>query len=145
MSIKRLIFGNLLVYILILTSCDPSDNRLNITNNYNHPVYYTYSSKEQLDSNNIRIAINQKQNLKEIPDHFYMIAAKTTENVALTGERWEAIANDSQNKKIHFFFFKEDTLLKYKWKEIVNNEKYLSVEAHSIDELKKNNWMMILP
>lgn len=137
----------LLMIGILLTSCDPSDNRLNIKNNSSDPIYYTYSSEDELDGKDIRIGINidLSEASGKTPDNYYLISPKSTANAALTSQMWEAIANESKDGKVYFFFFLKDTLTKYGWEEIVIGTKYAGKASYTINEMKKRGWTINYP
>jgi len=49
---------------------------------------------------------------------------------------------DSQ--KLYVYIFNKDTLEKYDWRTIVENENYQKRYSYSFDFLKFNNWNIIL-
>jgi hypothetical protein len=147
MAIGKLKFYNLLVILLFIISCDPADNRLRIENTQSYSVYYTYSSKERLEEDVIRIGVNFASNdsLSRLPEDFYLISPKSIANAALTSSKWEAIASESKNGKIYFFFLSKETLINYSWREIVRGNKYLGKASYTIKDLKNLDWKITFP
>lgn len=147
MGFKNKRLRKLSIFILFFMSCDPADNRLNIKNTSNYPIYYTYSAENKLNENEIRIGINIDLNdpTAKTPDNFYLISPKSTANAALTSAKWESIANESEEGKVYFFFFLKDTLIQYSWEEIVKGNKYAGKASYSIQDLKNMNWEIIYP
>lgn len=147
MGFKNKMLRKLPIYILFFISCDPADNRLHIKNTSNYPIYYTYSADRKLDESEIRIGINIESNdpIAKTPDNFYLIPPTSTANAALTSAKWESIANESKERKVYFFFFSKDTLIKYSWKEIVRGKKYADKVSYSIQDLKNMNWEIKYP
>ena len=147
MDIGNLKFYCLLVILLFIISCDPADNRLRIENTQSYPIYYTYSSKEILEEDVIRIGVNSSVNdsLSRSPDSFYLISPRTISNASLTSSKWEAIASESKNGKIYFFFLSKKTLINYSWKEIVRGNKYIGKASYTIKDLKNLDWKITYP
>ncbi|WP_461485222.1 hypothetical protein [Pedobacter sp.] len=135
-----------IIPIALFMSCDPADNRLNIVNVANYPIYYRYSTQDSLRiEDKIYFEINPLSKLAVDSSVFYRVEAVSLGNVALTSFRWEGLANESKDGKIYFFFFSRDTLAKYNWDEIVKGKKYTGKVAYTIEDLTKINWTINYP
>lgn len=128
-----------LIYIFLVVSfvaCDPIDYKLKIYNQSDSPVYCIHSFKEELSLLDSTVA--EPYNGKGItPNQHYIIMANYV--------TWEGEINkESPDGKLRMYIFKEDSVNKYSWKNLIEEKKYDKKYVLSISELEQINWVIQL-
>jgi hypothetical protein len=133
--------------LVLLASCDPVDLKLRIKNETDQKIYFMtcpartlnkmYRDEVKSQGNNL----NYRNYIKEMRPH-------SIEEQLMMGHRgkaWENYVNHCENGKLRIFIFSIDTLNKYNWKDINENERYLTKREFSVEDLNKLNWEIRLP
>ena len=124
--------------------CDPVDDKLIITNQSDQKIYYTRSQHSQLTK------LYQEGSIKEDTYLNYVaeIESNTSRHEILMGRRgkaWRNYIKNSEGGKLRIYTFNIDTLNKYSWKDVIDNNRYFSKKEFAIDDLEKVNWEIKLP
>ncbi|UII31976.1 hypothetical protein LVD17_27185 [Fulvivirga ulvae] len=136
-----------LLFLLICFGCDPVDDKLAIVNQSDEELFFVTSPhsdlsklyQEGLDQHGVEVKYTNyveevEPNATYRPTHFG------------SGNAWERYINQvCEGGKLRIYTFDLDTLKKYNWKEVIENDLYLKKVELSVDELEKMNWKVTLP
>lgn len=134
----------LILLIFILSSCEYLDKRVIVRNRTNEPLYYfifnrdsLLNLKEDFDDTTIRVYYTNYLERIGVNDSLRegQLGAK---------DEWEKYVMRGDSQKLYVYIFNKDTLEKYDWRTIVENENYQKRYTYSFDFLKFNNWNIIL-
>jgi len=133
--------------LLLCLNCDPVDDKLIITNQSDHKVYYMWAPQ---DLSPLYEDILNKQGIATTYQGVVnAIDPNKSEHETLMGRRgkaWENyIKHTCENGKLRVYTFSIDTLKKYNFKDVADNNRYISRKEVSIDDLNKWNWEIKLP
>lgn len=140
---------SLIVFLsLTVAGCvlDTFDDRIVVKNQSNERVYYLKCSYDKLST-------MFKKSAEQVNGVTYINFVKEIRPVESRRERrmgsrtaWESYINEvCEDGKLRIFTFSIDTLKKYNWKEICENERYLTKKEFSVEDLNKLNWEVKLP
>lgn len=135
----------LIISILItLYSCEYLDDRVLIINKTNKSLYYVLASKDSL--NNIYYNTLSTDNQDDYSYHVKTIDSNLKSVEAILGAKneWEKVVLYGDSQKLYIFIFNLDTLNKYNWRSIVEKEMYYKRISYRLEELKKNNWEILI-
>lgn len=137
-----------LVLLLAAVSCDPFDDKLVITNQSDHKLYYTITPYAELSTlyqktlSEQGIQINYQNVVKEIEPN----TSKNEMHMGHRGKAWKNyIKNTCENGKLRIFTFSIDTLKRYDFKNIIDHKRFLLKREFTINDLEKINWEVKLP
>lgn len=136
----------ILLLSIIVCSCDTFDSKLIIHNASDQTLYYTYSPYERLDSFYKKTAREQGaftylNCIDEIPSK-----TKKERRRMGRGNVWERYINGvCEDKKLRIYTFNIDTLKKYSFKNVADNNRYIQKKEVSVDDLNKTNWIVTFP
>lgn len=141
---SRLIFG----VLLFVTSCDPVDDKLVLTNMSSHKLFYLESPYENLiDLYEVTlreqgIRITYKNVVEDIEP-------RSSKNVLLLGSKgraWENyIDTNCEGGKLRIYVFAIDTLKKYDFRDVAVNNRYVSKREFSVADLERVGWNVTIP
>jgi hypothetical protein len=131
---------------VIISGCDPIDDKLVINNQSNDTIYYAFGSQDDLT------VLNEKDlgvlGIKvSYSNYVNILAPKSNRHEYITGARgaWERYINQyCDNGQLKIFVFDIDTLRNYPWEEITSNNKYRYKLNLSVNKLNKSNWIVDL-
>lgn len=133
----------LFLFILVLIQgCDPVDDRLTIINQSDKKIYYTTNSHSQLNKLYKESSINVTY-LNYVGE----IEVNISKNERMMGPRgkaWENyVRNICEDGKLRVYTFSIDTLKKYSFRDIIDNNRYLEKREFTVDDLEKINWRIV--
>lgn len=119
--------------LIIFTSCDYYDARLQIVNKTNKAICFDIQHDTVLkypDINHKEYYLSEK------------ISSGETKNCFLPGatDAWEQFIYDSKDSTMSLFIFDVDTVLKFNWDTIRKYNKYIKRYDLKVESLKKSNW-----
>ena len=139
----------LLVNFLIITSCDPADNRLKIINDSNSDIYFTYSCDSSLE--NIKLFRNGYYS-NSIGDSVYVtsnefVKRKSQKNIPkrLGFYAWNYYVKKCPNKEINLYFFSDSIVTKFTDIEIKDLKLFEKHVIIALKELKQKDWTIRYP
>jgi hypothetical protein len=139
----------LLITFLIVSSCDPADNRLKIINDSNSDIYFTCSCDSSLE--NVKIFRNGYYS-NSIGDSVYVtsdgfVERKSYKNIPrrLGFDAWIYYVKKCPNQEISLYFFLDSIVTKYTDTEIKDLKLFEKHVILSLKDLKQNNWTIIYP
>lgn len=133
-SIKN-IFYFFILFILLTTSCDYVDNRLNIKNNSENRISVEVCQDSTL-------TINDVNHIEYYLSNFIEPDKEINESIVGGKNEWDNFICSSTNKKLNIFFFNLDTLKKYNdFNIIISNKMYQHYEFTK-QELEQLNWQI---
>jgi hypothetical protein len=133
----------------VILSCDPADNSLKIRNLSKNPVYVTYSN----DSLPPSMPFCPKGNYLKENDTvtFYNCDSKVDVNTTKalfirTFRAWgKFISNQCYDKRVRIFIYSESAITNTNWDSVRKYNLYLKRYELSLEDLKKNNWIVNYP
>ena len=135
------------VLLVLLAGCDPVDDKLIITNQSDHKVYYMTSPMDLGDL--YRKILKEQGTPITYQGVVDIIGPKISRNETMMGRRGRAWKNyvrrTCKDGKLRIYTFSLDTLKKYNLRNIGDSHRYLSKQEFSIDDLNKLNWEVKLP
>jgi hypothetical protein len=141
-------FLRLVAVSILLSNCDPGDNRLEITNNSNRNIYVYYSCDSTLND----LSIFRNGYYHDYPgDSLYMtsnyyIKTHTSKNIDKRGlNAWVSYINKCENKQLHLFIFSDTVVSKFSDSVIRNNKMYEKHIVLAKSELNQRHWKVIYP
>jgi len=140
---RRILFGAL----LLLLSCDPIDDSLEIWNSSSKRVYYMTSCHENLVKD-FQLTLEEQGielNYLNVIDTVAPLSSKKEAIVGKRGEAWKAYIRKCDNGILRVYLFNIDTLVAYDFRDIAINNKYLVKKEYSLDDLQRLNWRIELP
>lgn len=147
MNMETKLLMNLRVYFTLLLStlfvmCDPIDNKLVIVNDSNEKLYFVTSPyinlsrlyEDGLEQHGIKIKYTNY--VESVEPHSEFEAIKFGNENA-----WERYINEfCEEGKLRIYSFEIDTLKKYSWKDVIENDLYSKKMEYSVKELQEKNW-----
>ena len=137
----------MLVVIFFNISCvfDPPQKGIKIINNTDFAIYIAYSFNDSIkaDLKLVPFETTYFNYAKHIISPDYRINAHMSNGIGIPGR--EELLSQSKDKKIRLFFITEQTMITYKWDEIVKNKLYKKVKIFSISDLKSTDWSVTYP
>ena len=122
-----------IVIILIISSCDYYDNRLTITNKTDKPICYDYDLDTILDVP----STNRK-------DYFLnnSIQPNETKSISMPGstDMWIRKIYQSKGTTMSFYIFDYETVLHSDWDSLRLNNGYIERLDFKLDELERYDW-----
>ena len=137
----------ILSFIILLLSCDPVDDQLVVKNESHQKAYFLKSPDRDLYTMNQRVVSEQGTGSTYL-NFINEIEADSTKHMLITGsgKAWQRYINEAcEDGKLRIYTFSIDTLKKYSWKEVMENNYYLKKMEFSVDDLEKQNWEIKLP
>jgi hypothetical protein len=132
--------------IIVLSSGDPVDDRLEIINSSNDTVYYLITEFENLermyDSELVEKGINITYK-----NYVYDLSGGANRKHIKTGsvKAWENyIEKVCENNKLYVFIFDIDMLKVHSWKEVVQNGYFKERKSYSLQDIRNLNWKIVL-
>ena len=138
----------LLVTLLIVSSCDPADNRLKIINNSNSDIYYYYSCDSSLENLHI---YRTGYYTNSLGDSTYVIGSLVKKNsfrkliMRLGLKAWIHYVKDCPNHELNVYIFSDSTVMKYSDIEIKDKRLFKNHFIMSLKDLKQNDWTVRYP
>jgi hypothetical protein len=136
------------IAILIIYCCDPADNRLKVINNSNVDIYFFYTCDTSL--NDLTIFKNGYYHNSK-GDSTYTVSDQYVKsnaflNIPMRGiNAWQHYIRDCKSNRISIFFFTDSIVNKYSCEEIKNRKLYEKSVTYSLDDLRKNKWIINYP
>jgi hypothetical protein len=141
-----------LIWVLIIISpflqgfgC--GDNRLVFNNNSNSDIYILFSCHPKLDD--VEFFRPEYFWVDHLQDSVYtvsewLIRQKSSQNIIMRGS-WPDFIRECDENRIYFFVFSDSIVMNYSDKEILEKELYEKPLEYTLDELRKNNWVINFP
>lgn len=154
--IRKTILAFTFVKILLLTSCDFTDDKLKIVNETKdsiafiiptEPNYFATFEDSQESSFNKQLndsLLNVVAKYDPKDESFggvHFLEGDSAKHLHSFNSRWEQIINQTSDKKLKILFFPANVMTsgQYKWKDIYEN-KLFKEKTFTSDELDKINW-----
>jgi hypothetical protein len=134
--------------LIMFVGCDPFDDKLVITNTSEQNVYYTRSPYAKLST-----LYRETLEKQGIEIDYQNIVKEVRRNASINelimgarGKAWQNyVTNVCEDGKLRIYTFNIDTLREYTFKEVIDNNRYLTKKEYTLDDLKKMNWEIKLP
>lgn len=144
---QKIIKKNTIIIIMImLISCDPVDDRLQIVNKSQNTIFYLYSKSDRMFPPLTHIKKYHIENGDSIEyDIHNKVAPNSTKFIRILGKKvWENYINTlCEDSTLRIFLFSKDTLEKYDWNYIEYNKMYLKKYYITVKYLEKQNWQIV--
>lgn len=150
-NIMRLI--NSIFYILLLTFitgcvCDRVDDReLVVLNNSKDTIFSIISTNDTIGGDGSYAEFDEDENeYKNYPREHKFIFELIKPNEAIanhdTPRWWDVYFNEIEDKKLRLFIVPQDSVKKYGWYKIFNNNIYIKKYTLSLEDIEKQNWVI---
>ncbi len=127
--------------VIILFSCDPTSNFIEIRNSSNIPVYVQLGCSDTLNLfprlESMEMIVNGKDTSFVRPDYFIKPFAST--KLALHGD-WLQFADRCEGGSIKLFFIQEDQIKGHDWEYLVKHQLFWQKVEVTSQYLKENNF-----
>lgn len=130
--------------IFLLSSCEYLDKRVFIKNETDETLYYLLFNRDSIM--NLYGNSGDTTIRGSYTNYIHLVDANDSFNEGRLGakDEWEKYVMRGDSQKLYVYIFNKDTLEKYDWRTIVENEHYQKRYTYSFDFLKFNNWNIIL-
>lgn len=126
---------------MLLLGCDPIDDRLVVKNQSDQKIFFLRSPNRDLAT--MYKQTTDQQGISTYLNFIEEVGPDSTEKILITGggKAWERYINGAcEDGKLRVYTFSIDTLKKYSWKEVMENNYYLKKMEFSVNDLEKQNW-----
>jgi len=127
--------------LMLLLGCDPVDDRLVVKNQSDQKIFFLRSPNRDLAT--MYKQTTDQQGISTYLNFIEEVGPDSTEKMLITGggKAWERYINKAcEDGKLRIYAFSIDTLKKYSWKEVMENNYYLKKMEFSVNDLEKQNW-----
>lgn len=125
----------LLASLVLLVSCTPKEEtrKIQIFNKSNNIIYCFIGTTDKLTEPYIDYPESYLESYKINPDTFQYLYNKEL--------KWETfIDRECNNGKLRLFIVSKDSVNKYSWEEVLENNIYSTVYKLDIEALNKQQW-----
>jgi len=135
-------------FSIILSNCDPGDDRLEITNNSNRDIYIYYSCDSTLNDLSILrngYYHNSRGDSSYTTSNEYIKKHSSQKMPRFGLNAWLSYIDKCENKQFHLYIFSDSVVFKYS-DSVIKNEKMF--EKHLLftkSELIQQHWKVIYP
>jgi len=136
-------FFLLAINILLLGSCEPSDNRLSIVNRSKQGIYCIYSKGFELNATQ-EISLF-RDTLMRLDTLYQDYLNPNSETLVPNMVKWEYYINETPGNCVNFYFLSTDTLSTYSWSDICRRKLYRHRLSYTLKDLEKMNWKIVYP